>query len=62
MKARILLASGVHPRYLASFFTGITVTSNIADAMTLPVSEASDLLQKIQDRWPLAQLSYELGA
>ncbi|EPR4993737.1 hypothetical protein ACU6DI_002782 [Vibrio navarrensis] len=63
MKAQIVLSSGSNPLYLQYVSKGHVVTTyKPSMAITLPESTARQLLTKVQSRWPLAQLSYELGA
>ncbi|MBE4592212.1 hypothetical protein BOO24_07490 [Vibrio navarrensis] len=63
MKARILLVSGPHPRFLMTNERGfVETTSKQSEAVSLPQAQAVKVLESIKSKWPLAQLSYELGA
>ncbi|EGQ8085941.1 hypothetical protein D3N24_20775 [Vibrio vulnificus] len=63
MKVQIVLSSGSNPLYLQYVSKGHVVTTYKPNmAITLPESTARQLLTKVQSRWPMAQLSYSLGA
>ncbi|HFQ4957234.1 TPA: hypothetical protein ACGU9A_002467 [Vibrio vulnificus] len=63
MKAQIVLSSGAHPVFLKSVLKGdIVTTFDQKQALTLPDSTAKKLLPMVTRRWPVAQLSYSLGA
>ncbi|HFQ5075251.1 TPA: hypothetical protein ACGU7E_004281 [Vibrio vulnificus] len=63
MKVQIQLTSGVHPRFLMSTERGfVETTSKQSEAIRFTQAQANQVLESIKPKWPLAQLSYELGA
>lgn len=63
MKVQIQLAPGTNPLYLQYVSKGHVVTTyKPSMAITMPESTARQLLTKVQSRWPMAQLSFRLGA